>query len=1211
MKFLYGVAALVGLLVIAAFVAPFVINWDWLKPTIASQAEESLGRELGIDGSVEVRLLPTPRISVSDARLANLAGGSAADMARAKRLDLELALGPLIGGRIEVTSVVLVDPVIELERLANGEANWHFVAKPKAASAGEQPQATSETEGDDAVLGTAGLQTLELVNGALTFRDSGSGRVEHMHGVEASVVAREAGGPYQARGRLKLREQPLEFDGSLGRSAGDGTTPLSFVLRLEEGSAAASFSGSLDRAASRLAGGLEIKGENLAGMLDRFGLALPIERGASDEPFALTGSLSGSTDRLDLKDVDLKFGDTAANGALSYVDGEPAQLDVLLTLNKLDLDRFAAASPEAGDAAALDGDVAASADATPPAPSVIIAAAERKNAESGFAIPAELKASINLTIEAVSYRDTVIRAVQSILSLEQGAITIQQASAELPGGGDASLVGRISAPKRVPSFEGTVDLRADDLRSIASLLGIELGTLPADRLRRFALKAKIKADERSVLVPRLDAKLDTSTVTGSVSIANGKAGKSGAKAQVTANLSIDRLVLDAYLARPRARPAPAAADAPPSASSGGRAANAEKDAAKPAGARPAWLDGYDIAGTVHVAKLDYRDLALTEVDINPLWRNGVLTIGELKVADLAGLAIEASGTGRALDGPAPQIEAKVNVNAASLAALGRALGLEPGLRLGSLGRASATATLKGGLDSITIDGSLTSEAGALALVGEIDGLAAGPTVALDLRLENATDETVRALLGARPGAPNEAATPLALEGRLTGDETNLAFAATRLSVGPTEVAGDIAIRLGGPRPYVSAALKSEHFVTPGAALEGGGLATVAPAAGRPDPLEERTVKRVERQAKKQKAPTPTRWSREPFDLSALTDFDGDLTLEAARLSLGDWLAENATVVAALKEGVLDISRFEGRLFDGALAGQARLVATARPVYAIEFTLEDADIDQLLRATGEADAATGRVTLRGQLDAEGTSEHAIVNSLEGPVEVQGRDGSLEGIDLAALRSALDKLDSLNDLTDLAEINLSRGSTPIQTFDGTVQFNRGVARTDNLRAVSESGVCTIVGSANLPRWHLDGTATCDLGVADAAPVGVRLVGPIDKPARQFQIDELLAVAGKRLAAKALTEEGLKLKVRKGAKTDAGELADQVLRNVLGVPDAPEEDQPADEDLPQRRSEPEGPAWDPPFEPELEPEPQPSETPDLTDLLKQVVPDLLSPQ
>ena len=51
-------------------------------------------------------------------------------MARIKSLDLRLALGPLLGGEIAVTGLALDEPVIELQRLADGSPNWLFESAP-------------------------------------------------------------------------------------------------------------------------------------------------------------------------------------------------------------------------------------------------------------------------------------------------------------------------------------------------------------------------------------------------------------------------------------------------------------------------------------------------------------------------------------------------------------------------------------------------------------------------------------------------------------------------------------------------------------------------------------------------------------------------------------------------------------------------------------------------------------------------------------------------------------------------------------------------------------------------------------------------------------------------------------------------------------------------------------------------------------------------
>ena len=87
-----------------------------------------IGRKLVIDGDLQFSVLPAPRLSVRDARLANIEGASTPDMVRLKSLEVRIRFLPLLQGRIEVESVTLVEPVIELEILADGRANWQFAA---------------------------------------------------------------------------------------------------------------------------------------------------------------------------------------------------------------------------------------------------------------------------------------------------------------------------------------------------------------------------------------------------------------------------------------------------------------------------------------------------------------------------------------------------------------------------------------------------------------------------------------------------------------------------------------------------------------------------------------------------------------------------------------------------------------------------------------------------------------------------------------------------------------------------------------------------------------------------------------------------------------------------------------------------------------------------------------------------------------------------
>ena len=189
-KLLYAVAALLVLVVAAAALAPAIIDEARIKARIATEVKAATGRDLAIDGHLEIALLPTPRLSLSGLRLSNLEGASAPYVVRLKALEASLALAPLLSGELAVTSLHLVEPLIELERLADGRVNWSLAGAAPRRNRGAAP----------AILGgmAVSVERLTVVNGTLTYRDSSSGRLERFEGIEARLSAGSLQGPFAA-----------------------------------------------------------------------------------------------------------------------------------------------------------------------------------------------------------------------------------------------------------------------------------------------------------------------------------------------------------------------------------------------------------------------------------------------------------------------------------------------------------------------------------------------------------------------------------------------------------------------------------------------------------------------------------------------------------------------------------------------------------------------------------------------------------------------------------------------------------------------------------------------------------------------------------------------------------------------------------------------------------------------------------------------------
>lgn len=112
-------------------------DFNQYKPLVAEQVRNATGRELVMDGPLELEVFFAPRLTVGQVRLGNMAGGSRADMLRIGRIEAEVRVLPLLTGRLDIGRLVLHDADLLLETDATGRGNWQFAradAKPPPAS---------------------------------------------------------------------------------------------------------------------------------------------------------------------------------------------------------------------------------------------------------------------------------------------------------------------------------------------------------------------------------------------------------------------------------------------------------------------------------------------------------------------------------------------------------------------------------------------------------------------------------------------------------------------------------------------------------------------------------------------------------------------------------------------------------------------------------------------------------------------------------------------------------------------------------------------------------------------------------------------------------------------------------------------------------------------------------------------------------------------
>ena len=119
--------AVVFVVLIAAFYA-FVEFYDFnkFKPLIAKAVKDATGRELNIKGNISIDFGIRPTLVVEDVSLQNAVWSSRPDLARVRRLEVQLVVLPLFFGKFDFAHLVLVEPDVIVEFDSAGTSNFAF-----------------------------------------------------------------------------------------------------------------------------------------------------------------------------------------------------------------------------------------------------------------------------------------------------------------------------------------------------------------------------------------------------------------------------------------------------------------------------------------------------------------------------------------------------------------------------------------------------------------------------------------------------------------------------------------------------------------------------------------------------------------------------------------------------------------------------------------------------------------------------------------------------------------------------------------------------------------------------------------------------------------------------------------------------------------------------------------------------------------------------
>ncbi|WP_179404614.1 AsmA family protein [Burkholderia guangdongensis] len=162
------IVGIVAVAIAAAGVFIFTFDWNHAKPWVNEQVSGALGRPFAINGDLKVgwrrpdgetgwrAWVPWPSFSATQIAIGNPDWAKTPQFVTLDAAHFDLAVLPLVAHEIVIPSIDIVNPAVDLERLADGRNTWTFQFKQSS-----QPSPWKVK-----------LESFGFAKGAVTYRDA-------------------------------------------------------------------------------------------------------------------------------------------------------------------------------------------------------------------------------------------------------------------------------------------------------------------------------------------------------------------------------------------------------------------------------------------------------------------------------------------------------------------------------------------------------------------------------------------------------------------------------------------------------------------------------------------------------------------------------------------------------------------------------------------------------------------------------------------------------------------------------------------------------------------------------------------------------------------------------------------------------------------------------------------------------------------------------
>jgi len=300
----------VGLLA-TGFMLLYTLDFNAFKGVISNAVHDATGRELSIAGDVRLSRSLPPTLSISDVTFANASWGTKSPMVSVDRLQVQVALLPLLRRQLVFERLNLSGTTMSLETDAKGRGNWEL-------------QTASDPGSGNRSIRSVQLRLIHINGLHITYSNGKSGWETQLELASLAVERLSAGKQFNVDLNGAWRGKPVVLSGSVGM-LGDVRAGTPFPIDLSGQVAGDKIALTGNIADLFNLSGLDLKlaagGTNLAHLGTAVGVRLP-----KTESFGVTARLQGGRQILQVTELQ---GTTRSNGVTFDVSGMIGNLTTL------------------------------------------------------------------------------------------------------------------------------------------------------------------------------------------------------------------------------------------------------------------------------------------------------------------------------------------------------------------------------------------------------------------------------------------------------------------------------------------------------------------------------------------------------------------------------------------------------------------------------------------------------------------------------------------------------------------------------------------------------------------------------------------------------------------------------------------------------------------------------------------------------------------